>query len=404
MTLLEELKIRGFIKDIANEHILKKYLQENKKLTVYAGFDLTAPSLHIGHLMTIMMLRIFEKYGHNIIVLLGGGTTKIGDPSGKDKTRQILSYKQIKQNQKGIESNLTGFINFKKNIKILNNDKWISKINYVEFLRDIGKHFTINRMNTMDSVKMRLQREQPLSFTEFNYMLIQSYDFLHLYKKHKCNMQIGGSDQWGNITEGIELINRVNLEEGKEKDTIFGITCPLIETSDGKKMGKSENGAIWLSNKLLSDFDYFQYFRNVSDDDTIKFLYLFTDISIKKLNDLIERNTNINQLKKILAFETTKLCRGEKIAFECLEKGISLFEKRENNMIDEIVVTSAYSNIIEFLTYTCDFIKSKSIAKTYISQGAIKINTQPISTFNITLKTGDIVQIGKKTFKKVIIK
>ena len=271
-TFLTEFKKRGYFNQCTDEPGLSDLLNKSK-IKAYIGFDCTAPSLHVGSLMQIMCLRLLQKYGHQPIILLGGGTTLIGDPSGKDETRKILIKKEINKNIKSIENIFKIFLN-SKNLKtnpiFVNNYVWLNKLHYINFLRDVGKHFTINKMLTFDSVKLRLEREQSLSYMEFNYMILQAYDFLELSKKENCVLQIGGSDQWGNIVNGVELIKRYSNKQS------YGLTTPLITLATGAKMGKSENGAIWLDEKVLSAYDYWQFWRNTDDRDVIKFMKNFT--------------------------------------------------------------------------------------------------------------------------------
>jgi len=305
---LKEFKDRGFFYQCTNEAELSN-LMDSEKIKAYIGFDCTAESLHVGSLLQIMCLRLLQKNGHRPIVLLGGGTTRIGDPSGKDKTRKILSEEEIEKNIKNIKNILKKFLdndNPKTKPIFVNNYTWLKNLNYISFLRDIGKHFTINRMLTFDSVKLRLDREQSLSYMEFNYMILQAYDFLELNKKENCVLQIGGSDQWGNIINGVELIKRYSNKQS------YGLTTPLITLATGAKMGKSENGAIWLDEKFLSAYDYWQFWRNTDDRDVVKFLKNFTDIKIEDIKKV--ENDNINDLKILLANETTSMLHGEDAA------------------------------------------------------------------------------------------
>ena len=292
---LKEFKDRGFFYQCTNEEELSS-LMDKEKIKAYIGFDCTAESLHVGSLLQIMCLRLLQKNGHRPIVLLGGGTTRIGDPSGKDKTRKILSEEEVEKNIKNIRNILKKFLdndNPETKPIFVNNYTWLKNLNYISFLRDIGKHFTINRMLTFDSVKLRLDREQSLSYMEFNYMILQAYDFLELNKKENCILQIGGSDQWGNIVNGVELIKRYLNKQS------YGLTTPLITLATGAKMGKSENGAIWLDEKFLSPYDYWQFWRNTDDRDVVKFLKNFTDMEIENIKKV--ENNNINNLKILLA-------------------------------------------------------------------------------------------------------
>ena len=305
---LKEFKDREFFYQCTNEKELSELLNK-KKVKAYIGFDCTAESLHVGSLLQIMCLRLLQHHGHQPIVLLGGGTTRIGDPSGKDKTRKILSQKEIEKNAKNIEKILKIYLNTtdKKTKPIfVNNYKWLKNLNYISFLRDIGKHFTINKMLTFDSVKNRLDREQSLSYMEFNYMILQAYDFLELNKKENCILQIGGSDQWGNIVNGVELIKRYSDNQ------VFGLTTPLITLASGAKMGKTEDGAIWLDKKFLSPYDYWQFWRNTDDKDVIKFLKFFTDENVEHIKTL--ENVDVNNLKILLANKTTEMLHGKKEA------------------------------------------------------------------------------------------
>ena len=305
---LKEFIDRGYFYQCTAKEELSKLL-DKEKIRAYIGFDCTAQSLHVGSLLQIMCLRLLQKHGHRPIVLLGGGTTRIGDPSGKDKTRKIITEKEIDKNIKSIEKILRKFLdnnNSKTKPIFVNNYLWLKNLNYISFLRDIGKHFTINKMLTFDSVKTRLEREQSLSYMEFNYMILQAYDFLELSKKEKCSLQIGGSDQWGNIVNGTELIKRHSSKQA------YGLTTPLITLASGAKMGKTESGAIWLDEKLLSSYDYWQFWRNVDDRDVIKFLKMFTDLDIEEINKI--QNEDINKLKIKLANEATSMLHGKKAA------------------------------------------------------------------------------------------
>ena len=304
---INEIIQRGYFHQCTDQDKLTNLINL-KSIKAYIGFDCTAPSLHVGSLLQIMCLRLLQKYGHQPIVLLGGGTTLIGDPSGKDTTRKILEEKTIDENIKKLKKIFEKLLNFKdKKTKpiFVNNAEWLNKLRYIDFLRNIGKHFTINRMLSFDSVKLRLEREQSLSYMEFNYMILQAYDFYKLNQEHGCDLQIGGSDQWGNIINGVELIRKINHKES------FGLTTPLITLASGTKMGKTENGAIWLSEELLSAYDYWQFWRNTSDGDVKKFLKYFTEININEIEKISNDEKNINNLKILLANEATKILHGE---------------------------------------------------------------------------------------------
>ena len=301
---LKEFKSRGYFYQCTDEETLSKKLNENS-IKGYIGFDCTAKSLHVGSLLQIMCLRLLQKHGHKPIVLLGGGTTRIGDPSGKDKTRKILDEEEIEENIKSIQKILKIFLdtNDKKVSPIfVNNYSWLKNLNYISFLRDIGRYFTINKMLSFDSVKLRLEREQSLSYMEFNYMILQAYDFLELNKKENCVLQIGGSDQWGNIVNGVELIKRHSSNE------VYGLTTNLITLASGVKMGKTESGAIWLDKNLFSVFDYWQFWRNTDDKDVLKFLKMFTDLELNEIDDISKQD--INEQKVILANQATSMLHG----------------------------------------------------------------------------------------------
>ncbi len=372
---LNEFIDRGFFYQCTNKEELSNIL-DKKKINAYIGFDSTAPSLHVGSLLQIMCLRLLQRHGHRPIVLLGGGTTRIGDPSGKEKTRKILSEDEIEKNIKNIKKVFNIFLKTENpGLKpiYVNNFEWLGKLNYINFLRDVGKHFTINKMLSFDSVKLRLEREQSLSYMEFNYMILQAYDFLELNKKKNCLLQIGGSDQWGNIVNGVELIKRHN---GKH---VFGLTTPLITLASGAKMGKTEEGAVWLDPKLLSAYDYWQFWRNTDDNDVIRFIKMYTDKSINEIDNI--KNQDINKLKIILANEATAMLHGkiaalnaEKTAKETFIDGIAgknlpviNLKKKQGNKF----------NILE-LVLASKLLTSKGEVRRAIKNNGIKINDTTI--------------------------
>src|SRR6187431_2847933 len=319
-----ELKARGFVHQTTDEAGLDKLLR-SERVTGYIGFDCTAPSLHVGNLLGIMMLRKLQQAEHRPIVLIGGGTTKVGDPSGKDESRKLLSDAEIAANIAGIESVFAKFLSFgggDSGAVMVNNADWLGSLNYIDFLRDYGRHFSVNRMLTYDSVKLRLEREQPLSFIEFNYMVLQAYDFLELYRRLGCRLQMGGSDQWGNIVSGIELGRRA---EGVE---LFGLTSPLLTTASGAKMGKTASGAVWLNADMLSSYEYWQYWRNTEDADVERFLKLFTTLPLDEIAKLAAlKGQDINEAKKILATETTALVHNREEAERAAETARRTFEE-----------------------------------------------------------------------------
>ena len=402
---LKEFKDRGFFYQCTNEEELSS-LMDKEKIKAYIGFDCTAESLHVGSLLQIMCLRLLQKNGHRPIVLLGGGTTRIGDPSGKDKTRKILSEEEIEKNIKNIKNILKKFLennNPETKPIFVNNYTWLRNLNYISFLRDIGKHFTINRMLTFDSVKLRLDREQSLSYMEFNYMILQAYDFLELSKKENCVLQIGGSDQWGNIVNGVELIKRYSNKQS------YGLTTPLITLATGAKMGKSENGAIWLDEKFLSAYDYWQFWRNTDDRDVIKFLKNFTDMKIEDIKK-VEKN-NINDLKILLANETTSMLHGRDAANNSEQAAKEAFSGNSlGSSLPSIKIDSSNINnkldIIDLIILS-KLEKSKSEIRRLIKGNAVKINDKVISDDKLFITNEFFnenylkLSIGKKRHLKI---
>jgi tyrosyl-tRNA synthetase len=397
--VLETLQQRCFFKDCSDESGLRQSLVDGP-ITLYSGFDLTAPSLHVGNLAVMMMLRLFAMNGHNVIVLFGGATTQIGDPTGKDETRRVLTREEIAANKAGILENFKQiFGDFYSKITFVDNNDWFADMNYIEFLRNIGRYFTVNQMIAMDSVRLRLEREQAMSFTEFNYMLIQAYDFLHLHSKMGCALQIGGSDQWGNITKGLDLIHKACA--GKA----YALSMPLITRADGQKMGKSVSGAVWLDAKMLQPFEYFHYFRNVSDADVPRFLRIFTDVSIDYISE-IECITGkaLNDAKDLLAFEATKICHGESVANDCLQKAKTLFGPMQTNInsIDAEFASGARLTDILVSQAICATLGG---AKRLIMQSAICIDD--VITTDITYVFVNVglysIRAGKKKFINIKI-
>ena len=402
---LKEFKDRGYFYQCTDEIGLLKYLNE-KSRNAYIGFDSTAPSLHVGSLLQIMCLRLLQKHGHRPIVLLGGGTTRIGDPSGKEETRKILSEKQIEININNIKKVFKIFLktnNPKLKPIFVNNYTWLSKLNYISFLRDIGRHFTINKMLSFDSVKLRLEREQSLSYMEFNYMILQAYDFYELNKSNKCNLQIGGSDQWGNIVNGVELIKR---QSGIQA---YGLTTPLITLASGAKMGKTEKGAVWLNKDMLSPYDYWQFWRNTDDRDVIKFLRMFTDLSLNEIDNI--KDNNINELKILLANHATKMLHGKKEAEESEKLAKNTFKENSSgeNLPGIKVENDILSkNIVELISFVNKNI-SKSEIRRLVKSNAIKIDNQNINDekyiidLNLFKNKGFVkLSIGKKKHFKII--
>ena len=402
---LKEFKDRGFFYQCTSEESLSKLL-DKEKINGYIGFDCTAESLHVGSLLQIMCLRLLQKHGHQPIVLLGGGTTRIGDPSGKDKTRTILSEEEIEKNINNIEKILKNFLDDKdpKTKPIfVNNYTWLKNLNYISFLRDVGKHFTINKMLSFDSVKIRLEREQSLSYMEFNYMILQAYDFLELNKKEKCMLQIGGSDQWGNIVNGVDLIKRYS------NNHVYGLTTPLITLASGAKMGKTESGAVWLDKKFLSAYDYWQFWRNVDDRDVLKFLKIFTDINADEIEKI--KNDNINELKILLANKATSMLHGEDEANKCQETAKQTFS--ENSLGGNLPTIQINKQMLDNNINILDLVilskleSSKSEIRRLIKGNGIKVNSQAISDEKFLI-TEDLfkdslikLSLGKKKHIKV---
>ena len=405
---LREINSRGFIYQSSDIENLDN-LMSKKKITAYIGFDITSDSLHIGSLVQLMLLNWLDEFGHKTIALVGGGTTLVGDPSGKDSTRKIMTLDQISENINKIKKTFNQFINLKKGGSIINNYEWLSNLNYINFIRDIGSKLTINKMLTYESVKNRLDREQALTFLEFNYMLLQSYDFYHLKKNYDCVLQMGGSDQWGNIINGIDLIRKILNEK------TYAITSPLITNTDGSKMGKTAQGAVWLDENKLSNFDFYQFWRNVKDDDVERFLKLFTKIDLKEIVKLSQlKGQEANEAKKILAFEVTKITRGVNSAIEAEEIAHNIFNKKQ---IDERITTLEINyfeieqnkfsilDAIEKLQLT----KSRSDTKRLIKSRGIKINNEVYNSENLSLQsylnfTNLKISIGKKNIGILKIK
>ncbi|WP_193368335.1 tyrosine--tRNA ligase [Pelagibius marinus] len=393
---LRTLQDRGFIHQCTDIDALDARALEGP-LTAYIGFDATADSLHVGSLVQIMMLRWAQKTGHRPIALMGGGTTKIGDPSGKDESRQLLTSAQIEANIAGIRTAFDNLLSFGEGpgeAVMMNNADWLDGLQYIDFLRDVGPHFTINRMLTFDSVKLRLDREQPLTFLEFNYMILQAYDFLELSRRMDCCLQMGGSDQWGNIVNGVELGRRI------DQRPLYGLTTPLITTASGAKMGKTAAGAIWLSEKRLSHYDYWQFWRNTEDGDVGRFLRLFTELPLDEVARLEAlEGAEINEAKKILALEATKLCRGAAAAAEAAETARQTFEEGKSaEGLPTIEVTQAELNggIMVFeLMRRAGLAKSNGEARRLIKGGGARVNDVAISDEMATVGPDDLSPEGR---------
>tara|TARA_B100000941_G_scaffold86560_1_gene59771 strand:+ start:1871 stop:3109 length:1239 start_codon:yes stop_codon:yes gene_type:complete len=399
---LKEMSSRGYLNQCTDLNKLEEICNK-ESLLGYIGFDCTAKSLHVGSLLQIMILKLMQKHGHRPIILLGGGTTLIGDPSGKDTTRKILEKREINKNIQSIKKVFNKILdNTNKKTKpiYVDNAKWLTKLNLIKFLREIGINFTINKMLTFDSVKLRLEREQSLSYMEFNYMLLQAFDFYQLFKTHKCKLQIGGSDQWGNIINGVELIRR------KLKKESFGITSPLITLASGAKMGKTEKGAIWLNKDLFSPYEYWQFWRNTDDRDVRRFLNYFTDIKTEEIENICDKEKNINKLKILLANSATRILHGKKASLKAEQSAKATFEGGGVGAdLPEIKIK--YSDIISGINLldllsNSNITSSKSEARRTIGNKGLKINNIVISDDKKILKPKDFkdkslkVSIGKK--------
>ena len=390
-SLLRLLDERGYIHQLTDAEGLDA-LAEREIVTGYVGFDATAPRLHVGSLVQIMLLRRLQETGHKPIVLMGGGTTKVGDPTGKDESRRLLTDEEIDANIAGIRRVFERFLKFgdgPTDAVMVNNDEWLSKLQYVPFLREVGRHFTINRMLTFDSVRIRLEREQPLTFLEFNYMILQGYDFLELSRRYGLRLQLGGSDQWGNIVNGIELSRRIDGTE------VFGVTTPLITNPDGSKMGKTAQGAVWLNEEQLSPYDYWQFWRNAADADVPKFLRLFTDVPLDEIGRLASLpGAEINEAKIVLATEATAMLHGREAAEAAAETARTTFE--QGGLGEDLPTLSVGEgvNIAHALTQL-GFTPSNKEAKRKIAEGAVRLNDEVVEDAGLVVTvSGDAVKLS----------
>jgi tyrosyl-tRNA synthetase len=426
--VIDIFKERGFIEQMTHDRELYDYF-DNETVTCYIGFDPTASSLHIGSLVPIMSLAHMQRNGHRPIALVGGGTGMVGDPSGKTEMRKLLTYEAIEDNARGIKNQLSHFLDFGAgNAMMLNNADWLTKLEYIPFLRDIGRHFSINRMIKAESCKMRLDSEDGLSFIEFNYMVLQAYDFLELFNQQNCRLQMGGSDQWGNIVAGVELIRRMHQK------TAFGITFPLISTSNGEKMGKTAKGAIWLDAQRTTPYDYYQFWINVDDRDVARFLALFTFLPMDEIRSIESmQGADLNYAKAVLAFETTRLAHGDQEALKALKAAGSLFGIREipasilasstiprgTSETDDLSVPHTYLEIAALkagipafkLFHEVGLASSGGAARRLIEQGGAYVNGGRVEVFDQLVTDNDIndqnsivLRSGKKRFHQVKIK
>ncbi len=381
---LHHAQERGYIHQITDVEALDARLKAGE-LTAYVGFDCTADSLHVGHLLSVMLLRLLQRTGHRPVALIGGGTTKIGDPSGRDESRQLLTEAIIEQNKVGIRRTFESFLDFAPGRAImLDNAEWLDQLRYIPFLRDVGRHFSVNRMLTMDSVKLRLERDQPLSFLEFNYMLLQSYDFLELRRRHGVALQMGGSDQWGNIVMGVELIRRIDQAEA------FGLTTPLLTTASGAKMGKTAAGAVWLNPDRLSPYDYWQFWRNAEDADTGRFLALFTELPIAEVRRLAAlQGAEINDAKKILATEATALLHGRAAAEAAAETARRTFEEGAAAATLPSITHALPAGLLD-LVVAAGLAASKGEARRLVRQNGIRLNDAAVTDEALSVTAADL--------------
>ncbi len=406
---LRELEARGFIHQLSDADGIDEAAAE-KIVTGYIGFDATAPSLHVGSLVQIMMLRWLQKTGHKPIALMGGGTTRIGDPSFRDDARPLLTDEKIDENLTGIKAVFSKFLTFgngETDASMVNNRDWLDDLKYIDFLRDYGRHFSVNRMLSFDSVKIRLEREQNLSFLEFNYMILQAYDFVELNRKHGCTLQMGGSDQWGNIVNGIELGRRV------DGSALFGLTSPLLTTSSGAKMGKTAAGAVWLNEEMLSSYDYWQYWRNTEDADVGRFLKLFTELPLHEIARLEKlEGAELNEAKKILATEATAMAHGREKAEKAAEAARATFEEgalsADMPTVEiEAGALNAGQGLLNALVLA-GLCASTSDARRQIKGGAVRVNDMPVTDEKMMLGqenlAGGVVKLSLGKKKHVLLR
>ncbi|MEZ5879033.1 MAG: tyrosine--tRNA ligase [Tepidamorphaceae bacterium] len=389
---LATLHERGFIHQVSEPEKLDAAFKSGM-VTAYVGYDATASSLHVGSLVSIMMLRWMQKFGHKPIVLMGGGTTRVGDPSGRDESRKLLDDAAIQSNIDGIKRIFSEFVTFGENgneALMANNAEWLLELNYIDFLRDVGRHFSVNRMLSFESVKQRLDREQPLSFLEFNYMILQAYDYVELFRRYGCTLQMGGSDQWGNIVNGIDLGRRM------EEAQLFALTCPLLTTASGAKMGKTASGAVWLNQEMLSAYDYWQYWRNTEDADVGRFLKLFTELPLDEIARLAAlEGAEINEAKKVLATEATAMAHGRAVAEQAAQTAQKTFEQGAISQ-DLPTITLDLDAGAGLLTATVQagFASSNSEARRAVQSGAVRINDAAVSDPMMTLNRGHLGSDG----------
>lgn len=399
-SFLQECEARGLIFQCTNMEELDNRLSSGEKLVAYWGTDPTGASMHVGHLFSLKLISLFQKYGHKPIILVGGATALIGDPSGKDKSRPMMTMETLEKNKIGIKKALQKFIKFgdgENDAIMVDNYDWWKDVNYMNMLREIAPHISVNRMLSFESVKQRLAKEAHMSFLEFNYMIFQSYDFYHLHKKYNCNLQLCGADQWGNVCSGVDLVNKLNVINNEKKTEVIGLSTPLLIDANGKKVGKSEGNAVWVDGDLYSPYDYFQYFRNIDDRDVEKFLLVYTDLPVDEAKEIAKGD--INEAKKILAFEATKICHGEEIAEQVLEQAKSIFE---NNSIEnlpklEYKIQNDEKSIFQLIK-NLNLAPSGGEAKKLIRGGGVRINDEKVDNENLDISNMKEfkLSIGKK--------
>jgi tyrosyl-tRNA synthetase len=426
--VIDVLKERGFVEQTTHDQELNQYVEEGR-ITCYIGFDPTASSLHIGSLIPIMSLAHMQRNGHRPIALVGGGTGMVGDPSGKTEMRKLLTLEELEKNAQGLKKQLSHFLDFSnESALMLNNAEWLTKLEYIPFLRDIGRYFSVNRMIKAESYKIRLDSEEGLNFIEFNYMVLQAYDFLELFNRHVCRLQMGGSDQWGNIVAGVELIRRMRQQ------TAFGVTFPLITTSSGEKMGKTAKGAVWLDSERTSPYEYYQYWVNTDDRDVARFLALFTFLPMAEIRQIeMLEGVDLNSAKVVLAFEATLLAHGKENAVKAYQGSASMFGDREvpahilpsstiprgDSRVDDIGVPQTYVEMEELkegipafkLFQTAGLAASGGAARRLIEQGGAYVNGRRVDSYDHMIGNHDlnadkviILRSGKKRFHKIIPK
>lgn len=407
MGIINELKERGFIYQISHEEQAAEVSLSGPQLA-YGGFDCTAPSLHVGNLTLIMLLRRWQKAGHRPIVLFGGATTLIGDPTGKDQARQMLTPEIVAENKASIAEIMGRFLDFdnpETGAIIVDNADWWSEKKYMEVLREVGPLITVNRMVTFDTIDRRLSAQKPLSFLEFNYMILQGYDFVHLYQKHGCRYQFGGSDQWGNMVVGMELGRKMQHPE------MFVLTAPLMTNAAGLKMGKTEQGAVWLNPKYLDDYDYWQFWRNVDDQKVEDFLKIFTDLSLEEISEVMgqRQGSDFNKAKELLANEQTRLCRGQEAALKSAARAAATFGSENTDSLDHLpayAITGPEQLLLDFL-HEHQLVESKSQGRKLMLQNGVKLNQQPVTDLNYLLKDSELseaimLSIGKKRHYRIV--